>query len=486
MADLLKILFLGAEAAPFAKTGGLGDVVGALPKALHAMGHDVRIVIPAYQAIEASFHGDNKWNLQALPWDWRVPTGGGLLPAGLLEGRVPGSEVPIYFVAEQNLFGRPEIYGYADDAYRFSFFCRGALDLIPALGWKPDVIHAHDWHAAPALMWLATTGQWDDRYRGIASLFTIHNIAHQGTVSRAILNYLSVSVPPILEEGPGAVNFMARGIHHATLINTVSPTYAREIMAPDGGAGLDGLLRYRHYDVHGILNGLDYQTWNPTADKHLAQTFDADHLDDRLTNKRALQERAGLTVRDDVPLVAMVSRLDWQKGLDIMGHVLHLLMNNYAGEAQFVVLGTGAKEHEDMFAHLAGYHKDKMAAFLTFAADLAPLIYGGADIFLMPSRFEPCGLGQLIAMHYGCVPVVRATGGLADTVREGLTGFVFHEYSVEAFWRALEQTIYIYKVDKESWRALQQNGMKTDFSWESSAYGYQQLYEWAMARARGG
>jgi starch synthase len=486
MPQPLKILFIGAEAAPFAKTGGLGDVVGALPKALHALGHDVRIVIPAYQSIEASFHGENKWNLQALPWDWRVPTGAELLPAGLLEGRVPGSEVPIYFVAEGNLFGRPEIYGYADDAYRFSFFCRGALDLIPALGWKPDLIHAHDWHAAPALTWLATTGQWDDRYRGIASLFTIHNIAHQGQAPRGVLNYLSVNTPPILEEGPGAVNFMARGIYHATLINTVSPTYAREIMTPEGGAGLDGLLRFRHYDVHGILNGLDYQTWNPTADKYLARTFDANHLDNRLANKQALQERAALPVRDDVPLLAMVSRLDWQKGLDITGHVLHLLMNNYAGEAQFVVLGTGAKEHEDMFTHLAGYHKNKMTAFLTFAADLAPLIYGGADIFLMPSRFEPCGLGQLIAMHYGCVPVVRATGGLADTVREGITGFVFHEYSTESFWRAVQRAVYIYNVDQQSWRALQQNGMKNDFSWESSAYGYQQLYEWAVARVRGG
>lgn len=482
----LKILFLGAEAAPFAKTGGLGDVVGALPKALSAMGHDVRIVIPAYQTIEASFHGDNKWNLRALPWDWKVPTGAGLIPAGLLEGRVPGSGVPIYFVAEGNLFGRPEIYGYGDDPYRFSFFCRAALDLIPALGWRPDLIHAHDWHAAPALMWLATTGQYDDRYRGIASLFTIHNLAHQGRASSDALRYLSVQTPALLEEPPGSVNFMARGIFHATLINTVSPTYAREIMTKDNGADLDGLLRFRHFDVHGIVNGLDYDTWNPTADKNLAQPFDVDHLKDRIQNKRALQERAGLPARDDVPLVAMVSRLDWQKGLDIVGHVLHLLMNNFAGEAQFVVLGTGVKEYEDMFARLAGYHKQKMTAFLTYAGDLAPLIYGGADIFLMPSRFEPCGLGQLIAMHYGCVPVVRATGGLADTVRDGLTGFTFDDYTPEAFWNALQRAIYIYNVDQPSWRAIQHNGMTEDFSWQNSARGYQQLYEWALARVGAG
>jgi len=481
----LKLLFLGAEAAPFAKTGGLGDVVGALPKALAAMGHDVRVAIPAYQSIETAFQ-NGKWDLKAMPWEWKVPTGAGLLPAGLLHTTIPGSEVPIYFVAERNLFGRSEIYGYDDDPYRFCFFSRAALDLVAALNWKPDVIHAHDWHAAPALMWLATTGQWDERYRGIASLFTIHNLAHQGLAPRSALDYLVVNTPPIAEDGYGAVNFMARGIFHATLINTVSPTYAREIISPDGGARLDGLLRFRHYDVHGILNGLDFDVWNSATDLRLAQLFDAGTIDSRLFNKRALQERAGLPQRDDVPLVVMVSRLDWQKGLDIMGHVVHLLMNGFAGEAQFVVLGTGVREYEEMFARLAGYHKEKMTAFLDYDANLAPLIYGGADIFLMPSRFEPCGLGQLIAMHYGCVPVVRATGGLADTVRDGLTGFTFYDYSVDDFWRAVQRAIYIYSVDKQSWRAIQHNGMTADFSWQTSAVGYQQLYEWAMARVRGG
>jgi len=481
----LKLLFLGAEAAPFAKTGGLGDVVGALPKALAAMGHDVRVAIPAYQSIETAFQ-NGKWDLKAMPWEWKVPTGAGLLPAGLLHTTIPGSEVPIYFVAERNLFGRSEIYGYDDDPYRFCFFSRAALDLVAALNWKPDVIHAHDWHAAPALMWLATTGQWDERYRGIASLFTIHNLAHQGLAPRSALDYLVVNTPPIAEDGYGAVNFMARGIFHATLINTVSPTYAREIISPDGGARLDGLLRFRHYDVHGILNGLDFDVWNSATDKRLAHPFEAGTIDSRLFNKRALQERAGLPQRDDVPLVAMVSRLDWQKGLDIMGHVVHLLMNGFAGEAQFVVLGTGVREYEEMFARLAGYHKEKMTAFLDYDANLAPLIYGGADIFLMPSRFEPCGLGQLIAMHYGCVPVVRATGGLADTVRDGLTGFTFYDYSVDDFWRAVQRAIYIYSVDKQSWRAIQHNGMTADFSWQTSAVGYQQLYEWAMARVRGG
>ena len=484
MPSSLKILCLSAEVAPFAKTGGLGDVAGSLPKALRALGHDVRVVMPAYQSLEAKGRAGE---LDAMPWTLNVPLGIGALrvPAGVFQSRLPGSDVPVYFIAQRSLFDRPEIYGYADDPYRFSFFSRAALDLTLALDWRPDIVHAHDWHTAPAVTWLATAGQADDRYRGLPSLFTIHNLAHQGRTHWGLLDYLGVITHGLVEEGYGEVNFMARGIYHATLINTVSPTYAREIMTKEGGAGLDGLLRYRHYDVHGILNGLDDDAWNPAANKNLAQHFDADHLEDRLENKRALQARLGLPQKDEVPLVAMVSRLDWQKGLDIVGHVIHLLLNGYAGDAQFVVLGTGAQHYEDMFAHLASYHHDKMSAVLTFAGDLAPLIYGGSDLFLMPSRFEPCGLGQLIAMRMGSVPVVRATGGLADTVQDGVTGFTFDDYSADAFWNALQRALYIYNVDRASWRQIQRNGMTTDFSWGRSANGYQQLYEWAMARMRG-
>ncbi len=481
---MLKVFCISAEVAPFAKTGGLGDVAGSLPKALQAMGHDVRVVMPAYRSIEDGYH-TGRFKLLTLPGQLSVPTDVGVTPVGVFEGRLPGSEVPIYFIAERNLFGRPNVYGYNDDPYRFAFFSRAALDLIVALDWRPDIIHGHDWHAAPAITWLATAGAMDNRYRNIPTLFTIHNLAHQGRTHWNIFDYLGVLTHRLNEEGYDAVNFMARGIYHATLINTVSPTYAREIMTPDGGAGLDGLLRHRRYDLHGILNGLDYDEWNPQTDRRLAQTFDVDHLDQRIANKRALQARAGLPQRDDVPMVAMVSRLDWQKGLDITGHVIHRLLNNDAGEAQFVVLGTGAPEYEQMFAQLTGYHRAKSAAFLTYAADLAPLIYGGSDLFIMPSRFEPCGLGQLIAMRYGSVPVVRATGGLADTVQDSVTGFTFYRYTSADFWEALQRAIHIYNIDQAGWRALQRNGMRADFSWQRSAHGYQQLYERAVARARG-
>lgn len=481
---MLKILFMSSEVAPFAKAGGLGDVGGSLPIALHELGHDVRVVTPAYRSIEESYH-NGQYELRALPFQLDVPMGVGPIPAGVFEGRLPGSQVPVYFIAERHLFNRDQMYGYWDDVGRFSFFSRAALDLIPALDWQPDIVHTHDWHTAPAVTWLATAGQADDRYRGLPSLFTIHNLNHQGHTYWGIFDYLDIITHGLIEEEYGRVNFMARGIYHATLINTVSPTYAREIMTPAGGAGLDRLLRYRSFDVHGILNGLDYETWNPATDTRLARPYDASCIESRIHSKRALQTRANLPQRDDVPLVAMISRLDWQKGLDITGHVIHTLMNNYAGEAQFVVLGTGRPEYERMLARLADYHKGKMRAFLVYDADLAPLIYAGSDIFVMPSLFEPCGLGQMIAMRYGSVPVVRATGGLADTVQDGINGFTFDDYSSAAFWQALQRAIYIYNVDRESWQVIQRAGMAADFSWERSAYGYQQLYEWAIARMRG-
>jgi starch synthase len=328
--------------------------------------------MPAYRSIETDYYA-GRGGLTAMPGGLLVPVRGGSVPAGVFEGRLPGSAVPVYFIAQRELYDRDNLYGYGDDPYRFAFFSRAALELTLALDWRPDLVHAHDWHSAPALTWLATTGQSDDRFRGMASLFTIHNLAHQGRSGTDLYSYLGFQSPALNEEGFGELNFMARGIHHATLINTVSPTYAREILAPGGGAGLDGLLRYRAYDVHGILNGLDTETWNPATDSRVAARFDASSLDTRLANKRALQTRSGLPARD-VPLVAMVSRLDWQKGLDITGHVIHLLLNDYAGPAQFVVLGSGATEWEAMFADLATYHADKMAAFLAYDAPLAQLI----------------------------------------------------------------------------------------------------------------
>jgi starch synthase len=481
----LRVLVLAAEAAPFIKTGGLADVAGSLPKALAALGHDVRLVLPAHAHVEAQAR-DGTTGFSVHPLTLQVPMGTGRVPAGVFEARLPGSNVPVYFVAERHFFDRPQIYGYDDDPWRFAFYGRAALDLaVAGLGWRPDVVHAHDWHAAPAVYWLATAGQQDERYRGVPTVFSIHNLLHQGRTSADILPWLGVPDTPLAEEGWREVNLMARALFHATMIGTVSPTYAREILTPAGGAGLDGLLRFRHFDVHGILNGLDNDVWDPSSDKDLAVTFDAGSLERRAANKRALQARVGLPERADVPIVAMVSRLDWQKGLDIVGHVVHLLMNAHAAEAQFVVLGSGAPHYEEMFRHLASYHREKMAAVLGYHTGLAPLVYGGSDVFLMPSRFEPCGLGQMMAMRYGSLPLVRATGGLADTVQDGVTGFTFHEFTADDLWEALRRALFIWQADRASWTAMQRRAMGLDFSWSVSARGYQQLYEWAIARQRG-
>lgn len=450
------------------------------------MGHDVRIIMPAYRQIE-EFQANGQLGVRGNPVHLNVPMGRGPVPAGVFEATLPGTTVPVYFIAERNLFGgRDWHYGYWDDPYRFAFFSRAALDFaIAAMDWRPDVVHAHDWHVAPAVTWLATAGQLDHRYANLPTAFTIHNLMHQGTAPWGIFEYLGILSHRLAEERFGEVNFMARGIYHATMINTVSPTYAKEIMTREGGCGLDGLLKHRHFDVHGILNGIDDSHWNPATDPHLAATFTADSLDRRIENKRQLQRSAGLPERDDVPLVAMVTRLDVQKGLDITGHVLHLLLNNFDGEAQCVILGSGAPSYEGMLGHLAGYHRDKMALFLGYNAEIAQRIYAGCDLFLMPSLFEPCGLGQLIAMRYGALPVVRGIGGLADTVQNRVNGFSFLGYSADDFWNKLKEAMYLFRHDKTTWQTMQRAAMARDSSWTSSARQYEQMYQWAISRVRG-
>jgi len=480
----LKILFLTSEAAPFAKTGGLADVAGSLPKALAELGHDVRVMMPAYGSIELALQ-DGRWGLRAVGPTLHVPILGGIA-AGVIETVLPGSGVTVQFIAERQLFDRSNLYGYDDDPYRFSFFCRAALQwTIETRGWRPDVVHAHDWHAAPAILWLATAGQDDLRYRDLPTVFTIHNLLHQGRTSIDILRYLGIRADRLWEEGADEVNLMARGIYHSTMVSTVSPTYAREILTPGGGMGLDGLLRHRAFDVHGILNGLDYDVWDPAADRHLPAPYDAASVERRAENKRALQKRLSLPERDEEPLVAMVSRLDVQKGVDLLAPVAARLLSAADGRAQLVVLGSGVPEHEATLRTLAQTYPDRMAAILRYDPAVAPLIYGGSDLFLMPSRFEPCGLGQLIAMRYGCVPLVRATGGLVDTVEDGVTGFSFEPYEPEAFWDALQRALRVYHGDPAAWREMQRRGMAKDFSWAASARGYEDLYGWAISRVRG-
>ncbi len=427
MAQPLKVLVLAAEAAPYVKVGGLADVAGSLPKALRALGHDVRVGLPRYKMIDAA-----RLKLEPRTTPLPIPLGKGEKTAQVLKGEVDG--VPAYLIWEEYYFGRDKVYAYDDDAQRFIFFGRAMLVLIQQLGWQPDVIHANDWHTAYVPTWLSTTGKTIPFFSPIATAYTIHNLAFHGTTGSAILPFAGLEghVKHLDVEPPGQINWMARGIYHSDVVNTVSKRYAQEILTPEYGAGLESLLKVRNAEhrLCGILNGMDYSVWNPDKDPYLAQHFDVTALDTRALDKAALQRQVGLPVRDDVPLLGFVSRLFDQKGVDLLAAVVDRL---FSRDIQFVLLGTGEKRYEETFGALNKRFPTKAAVILGFDEALANKIYGGSDMFLMPSRFEPCGLGQMIAMHYGSVPVVRATGGLADTVvdfdptsptRKG-TGFTF-------------------------------------------------------------
>jgi len=474
----LKILFLSAEVVPFAKVGGLADVAGSLPKAIRALGHDVRLMMPRYGTIRS-----DQFHFEKIGEPFPIPVRPGEEHAHLI-GSTLDDGVPVYLIWNELYFSsRDRIYGFDDDAQRFAVFGRASLAALHLVGWKPDVIHANDWHTGIVPTWLNTDGRKDPFYRDIATLFTIHNLAYQGITGRLILTFAQMDhVKHLSVEQPGAVNWMAQGIAHADLINTVSPRYAQEILTPEMGMGLDPLLRERRDRLFGVLNGIDYEQWNPITDSHIPHHFDAESLDLRAANKTALQQQARLPVRPDVPLVGMVSRLDEVKGIGLMEPVLEWLLEK---EAQFVLLGTGMPQYHEMFERAQARFPNRMRAFLKFDAVLAQRIYAGADMFLMPSGVEPCGLGQMIAMHYGCVPVVRMVGGLADTVTDYTaepghgTGFTFADYTPEACQGALERALKVYR-NRKAWRGLQQQGMAADFSWSASAREYVKLYRRAI------
>jgi starch synthase len=472
----LKILFLSAEAVPFAKVGGLADVAGALPKAIRALGHDIRLMIPRYGTIRS-----DQFHMQKVGDPFPIPLGPGEEYVHLAEATLDGS-VPVYLIWNEHYFSsRDRVYGFEDDAQRFAVFGRASLAALKLLDWQPDVIHANDWHTGIVPTWLGTEGRRDSFYRDIATLFTIHNLTYQGIAGRLILTFAQMDYLKHLDvEQPGTVNWMAQGIAHADLINTVSEQYAKEILTSDVGMELDPLLNERKDRLFGVVNGIDYEYWNPATDPHIPHHYGIETLDRRAGNKAALQQQARLPVHPDVPLTGMVSRLDHIKGMDLMEPVLEWLLENE--EAQFIVLGTGDPEYHEMFERIQARFPDRMHAFLKFDAALARRIYAGADMFLMPSAVEPCGLGQMIAMRYGCVPTVRATGGLADTVsnyttrnRKG-TGFTFKRHTPKACIAALRRALKTF-ANKKAWRKLQQRGMEADLSWLASAQEYVKLYE---------
>lgn len=475
---------LSAEIAPFAKTGGVADVVGELPKALRALGHDVRVVMPRYGRVDPKhFH------LSPTLDPFVVPLNGATDQAAVQQGRLGNSDVPAYFIENARLFNREGIYMYPDDAERFIFFARASVEMVKRLNWHPDVIHCHDWHTALVPNWLKTLYAGDPFFENTATVYTIHNIAYQGIFGYRVLEiaglaaYGFIAHPSAAPEINQVLDFMARGILFADEINTVSETYAREIQTPEFGEKMDPILRERRDHLSGILNGIDIQNFDPSRDPDLVQRFDAASLDARVINKAALQKQAGLPVDAKVPILAMVSRLNDQKGIDLVSRAIDHVLDSL--NLQFVLMGTGDQHYHDFFAQLRQRYPDRVAVFLTFNQQLTRRIFAGSDMLLMPSRSEPSGTNQMIAMRYGCIPIVRKTGGLADSVEdldpslERGNGFVFRAYDEWAMFAAITRAVQTFSMPPV-WRALQERAMAQDWSWVTSAAGYVALYRKAI------
>jgi len=439
--------------------------------------------MPRYGRIDPA-----RFNLTQALAPFPVPMDSATEQVSVLAG-VIGQDTPVYMTDNERYFGREAIYGYPDDGERFIMYCRAALEMLKQLGWQPDVIHCNDWHTGIVPNWLHTIYRDDPFFAKVATLYTIHNLQYQGIFGQRVLEVAGIDEYGFITREDMAdlsnvVDLMARGILFCDLISTVSEKYAEEILTPEYGERLDPLLRDRRDCLFGVLNGIDYDEFNPATDRYIAQNFDVATLDRRLANKLALQREAGLPERPDVPLIGMVSRLADQKGFDILEQIFEAMMS--ALDVQFVLLGTGDQHYHNIFSQFAERYPEKTAIFLTFNAPLAQKIYAGSDMFLMPSRFEPCGLGQLISLHYGAIPVVRSTGGLADTVRdfdprtETGNGFAFTPYRGMDLFATIVRAVENYKY-AATWRMLQERGMREDFSWDASARKYVDLYRRAMA-----
>ncbi len=477
----LKVLLLAAEVVPFAKTGGLADVAGALPKALQSLGHEVRVVMPRYGFIDA-----HRFNLSEVLPSLTVPMDGNTEQAVVFTTQI-GDRVPVYLIDNPKYFNREGIYMYSDDADRFVFYCRAAMEMLKVLNWAPDVLHCNDWHTAIIPNWLQTIYRTDPFFAKTVSLYTIHNLAYQGVFGHRVVEIAGIDqyqylVPPGVS-GDNQVNMMGRGIFFADLINTVSNTYAQEILTPEYGEGYDWLLRERRDRLYGIVNGIDYEVHNPATDQHIFVNYDLHNPDAKIHNKLALQKEAGLAQEPRTPLIGLISRLSDQKGFDLIGQMIETMMSNL--NFQFILLGTGAEYYHHLFNTIKERFPNRAAVHLTFNTPLAQKIYAGCDMFLMPSRFEPCGLGQLIALRYGTIPIVRETGGLKDTVQnfDPITatgnGFSFKPYDGLAMYTAIVRAIETYH-HPETWRMLVQRAMSADYSWQVSAVQYVDLYRRAL------
>ena len=478
----LKICFVASEVAPFAKTGGLADVASALPEYLKGQGHDVRVFMPLYSAIDTSKHSMTPVDFLR---DVQLRLGPHHFSCSVFVGRAPESEVDVYFINCPQLFHRDGVYtGEWDEHLRFALLSRATFECCQRMGWGPDIFHCNDWHTALVPLYLKTLYDWDQLFSHSKTILTIHNIAYQGVFPADVVpnlgleKYQSLLFQADLEQG--AVSFMKTGVLYADVITTVSHTYAREIQTEAFGMGLESLLRERSGSVVGIVNGVDYREWSPENDPFIPYRYGIDDVDEgKRKNKRHLLESVGLVANDETPLVGIVSRLTSQKGFELTYEALPEALRYL--DLCAVVLGTGESGIEDHFHWLQRTFPQRVCYYRGYNNELAHLIEAGSDIFLMPSRFEPCGLNQMYSLKYGTAPVVRKTGGLADTVEhfdpetgEG-TGFVFEHFDKAGFTWAFKAALTTYR-DQDAWKRLRRNGMEKDYSWERQGAEYEKLY----------
>lgn len=487
MAEPLKVLYVVSELSPLVSTGGLGDVAYALPRALHAQGHDVRLALPCYDIIPPEYRG-REYCLCVARLGSRVVHG------CLRESAVPETDIPLYLIEHHEYFSRGDLYGYGtyeyvDNAARFCFFSLAVLDGVPQLDWKPDIIHCHDWHTAAIPAYLKTRDLRDPSWRDLPTLLTMHNLNYQGRYPASCLPQTGLGpelFTPEYIEFYGDINLMKAGIAFATKLNTVSPRYAQEILTPEFGAGLNGFLNTRKDDLAGILNGVDYTTWNAATDPLIDANYTMDDLTPKVKCKAALQRVVGLPERD-VPVFAMVTRISWQKGVDILLEAVDDIMEN---DVQLLILGAGDPFYEQVCRDTAARHPGKMAAIMRFDVPLSHKVEAGSDFFLMPSRYEPCGLSQMYSLAYATVPIVSDTGGLADSIRHiskdnlarGVaTGIVFSPCAAPELVGAIHAALKLY-TNPERLHAVRMAGMREDFSWAHAAEQYVKLYREAIAK----
>ena len=479
MAAKKKILMVGGEAMPFAATGGLGDVLGSLPASVQSemKDADVRLVMPLYSSVKDEYR-----KLLQLECVFDVTLAWRKQYCGVLSLEKDG--VTYYFIDNEYYFKRPEMYGHFDDGERYAFFCKAVMQMMPKLGFYPDILHAHDWQSALSVVYLKTEYKDVPEYKDMRAIYTIHNIAYQGKYDAGILwdifgidfKYASIM------NYDGCINLMKGAIVCADRVTTVSPTYSKEIKYPEHSEGLHYILRENNYKLSGILNGIDYEYYNPEKDEAIKANFNTDDLSGKAKCKKALQKECGLPEKKDVPLIAIITRLASHKGFDLVKRVFEEMLQ---WDVQFAILGSGEMEFETFFYEMALKYPEKVSFKLGFIPALARKIYAGADIFLMPSKSEPCGLAQMIALRYGTIPIVRKTGGLNDTISDSGdgkgNGFTFESYNAHDMKNSVERAIQGYK-DKDGWNILKKRAMDCDNSWNTSAGSYIGLYKELCAK----